>query len=82
MSIKKFMESVKETVGLIESGKETKKKSMKNLLKKLSKKQEATEKLLQTNLDKKKKKGIEEELQIIVCQIKKGNKILEKLNDK
>ncbi|MCK5293636.1 MAG: hypothetical protein KAJ49_03210 [Arcobacteraceae bacterium] len=82
MGIKKFMENAKEKLGLIGSQKETKKKSLKNLLKKLNKKKENTEKLLQTKIEKKERKIAEEEFQIIVCQIKHGNKILEKLNDK
>ncbi len=79
MGIKKFIENVKETLGLEDPKKATKKKSIKNILKKLNIKKDKTSKLLGTKLDKKKKKELEEEFQIIVCQIKNGEKILDKL---
>ena len=79
MGIKKFIENVKETLGLEDPKKATKKKSVKNLLKKLNKKKEEVDKLLNTKLNKKEKKELKEELEIIVCQIKNGEKILAKL---
>ena len=82
MGIKKFIENVKETLGLEGSQEETKRKSLKNLLKKLNQKKENADKLLKTKLDKKKRKELEEELQIILCQIKNGKKLLKKLNSK
>ena len=82
MGIKKFFESVKETLGVEGSVKESKKKSIKNLLKKLNQKKDAAEKLLKTKLDKKAKNDLEEELKIIICQIKNGKKVLQKLESK
>ena len=82
MGIKKFMENVKESLGLEASKKETKKKSLKNLIKKLNQKKETTEKLLKTKLAKKNKKETEEELKIIICQINNGKIVLQKLNNK
>ena len=82
MGIKKFIESVKETLGLEGFAKENKRKSVKNLLKKLNQKRENTDKLLKNKLDKKERKDLEEELQIIICQIKNGKKLLQKLDSK
>lgn len=82
MGIKKFFENVKETLGVESSVKESKKKSVKNLLKKLNQKKDETEKLLKTKPAKKVKNDLEEELKIIVCQIKNGKKVLQKLESK
>lgn len=82
MGIKKFFENVKDTLGLESSAKEGKKKSIKNLLKKLNQKKEATEKLLKSKPSKKGKNELEEELKIINCQIKNGKKVLQKLESK
>jgi hypothetical protein len=82
MGIKKFFQSVQETLGLECAAKESKKKSIKNLLKKLNQKKESTEKLLKTKLSKKEKSDFEEELKIIICQIKNGKKVLQKLETK
>ncbi len=79
MGIKKFIENVKEVLGLEDPQKATKKKSIKNLLKKLNKRKEEAEKLLNSKLNKKDKKELVEEIDIIVCQIRKGEKILAKL---
>jgi len=79
MGFKKFIESVRESLGIDELEKASKKKSIKKLLKKLNaKKLDMTEEL-KTTADKKHKKVLEEELQIIACHIKNGNKILKKL---
>ena len=80
MGVKKFIELVKETLGLDEMKKLSKKKSVKNLLKKLNSKKDAIEKSLKAKLDKKKKKELNEERDIILFQIKKGEVILKKLN--
>ncbi len=81
MSITKFIESVKASLGLNEFEMSGKKKSVKNLLKKLHVKKEKIEKSLEKKLDKKNKKELKEELDIISLQIKKGKKILDKLNN-
>lgn len=80
MSVKKFIELVSETLGLDDFKKASKKKSIKNLLKKLNAKKEAIEKKLKVKLNKKKKKELVEEKEIILFQIKKGNTILKKLD--
>lgn len=77
MGIKKFIENVVETLGLDEFQKSSKKKSIKSLLKKLNARKKATESLKKT---KSNKKDIEDELKLISFQIKKGIKILQKLN--
>jgi len=80
MGVKKFIELVTETLDLDKMKKSSKKKSVKNLLKKLNSKKDAIEKLLKDKLDKKKKKELNEEKEIILFQIKKGEAILKKLN--
>ena len=82
MGIKKFIESAKESLGLDEFKISSKKKSLKSLLKKLHVKKEKIEKSLEEELKKKEKKELKEELDIISLQIKKGNKMLDKLNAK
>ncbi len=80
MGIKKFIESVKESLGLDEFEKSGKKKSIKRLLEKLKSKKEILDKVPKKKLDKKEKKVLNEELAIITLQIKKGEKILHELN--
>ena len=77
MGIKKFIQNVAESLGLDEFKKSSKKKSIKSLLKKLNAKKKATESLTKTKANK---KDIEEELKLLTFQIKKGEKILTKLN--
>lgn len=79
MGFKKFFESVQECLGLENSENESKKKSTKNLLKKLNSKKNNIEQLLKKKLSKKDKNELEEELKIIVFHIKKGKKVLQKL---
>ena len=76
MGIKKFIESVKELLGLDEFEKTGKKKSIKRLLEKLRSRQEILNNTPKKKLDKKEKKELKEELNIITLQIKKGEKIL------
>ena len=80
MGIKKFIESVKESLGLDEFEKAGKKKSIKRLLEKLRSRKEILDKVPKKKLDKKEKKELKEELAIITLQIKKGEKILDELN--
>jgi len=82
MGIAKFIKDVKNTLGVDESDKSGKKKSMKKLLKKLNIKKDEIDKKLKGKLEKKVKKELQEELKIINIQIKKGDKILQKLNTK
>lgn len=82
MGFKKFFESVKETLGLKNSENESKKKSIKNLLKKLNSKKNNVEKSLKKKVSKKDKVELVEELKIINCHIKNGKKVLQKLESK
>ncbi len=76
MGIKKFIKNVKHTLGLNDYGIEGKKKSLKDLLKKLRERKRKINKSLEASLGKKEKSELKEELEIISCQIKKGKKIL------
>ena len=78
MGIKKFIKNVKHTLGLNDYGIEGKKKSLKDLLKKLNSRKKSIKKSLET-ASKKDKKELNEELEIVSCQIKKGKKILHDL---
>jgi hypothetical protein len=78
MGIKKFIKNVKRTLGLNDYGVEGKKKSLKDLLKKLNSRKKSIKKSLET-ASKKDKKELNEELEIVSCQIKKGKKILHDL---
>ena len=80
MGVKKFIELVTETLGLDEMKKSSKKKSVKSLLKKLNSKKDVIDKKLKAKPNKKKKKELNEEMDIILFQIKKGEVILKKLN--
>ena len=80
MGIKKFIESVKESLGLDEFEKLGKKKSIKRLLEKLRSRKDILNKVPKKKLDKKEKKELKEELAIISLQIKKGEIILDELN--
>ena len=80
MGIKKFINSVKESLGLDEFEKAGKKKSIKRLLEKLRSRKEILNKVPKKKLDKKELKELKEELEIITLQIKKGEKILNEVN--
>jgi len=80
MSIKKFIESVKESLNLNEFEKTGKKKSIKRLLEKLNSRKEILDKVPKKKLEKKEKKELKEELAIISLQIEKGEKILDEFN--
>lgn len=79
MGIKKFIENVKESLGLDEFEKVGKKKSIKRLLEKLRSRKDILHKVPKKKLSKKEKKELKEELEIISLQIKKGEKILDGL---
>jgi len=80
MGVKKFIGLVTETLGLDAIKKASKKKSIKNLLKKLRNKKGKINKRLKVKIDKKKREDLKEEKEIILLQIKKGEGILKKLN--
>jgi len=80
VGIKKFINNVIESLGLDEFENTGKKKSVKRLLGKLKAKKEILENTPRKKLDKKAKKELKEELAIITVQIKKGEKILDRLD--
>lgn len=80
MSIKKFITAVTESLGLEVMETTKKKKAIKKLIKKLEDKQSELKKALNKKIEKKQKKELEEEYEIVCIQLKKGNKILQKLN--
>lgn len=82
MGVSRFIQSVKEYLGLEDFEKSSKKKSVKSLLKKLRTKRKELKKNVAGKLEKKEKQALEEELEIIALQIQKGKKILNELNAK
>ena len=78
MGIKKFIKNVKSTLNLTDYEIEGKKKALKDLIKKLNNRKKTIKKSLET-VSKKDKKELNEELEIVTCQIKKGKKILHSL---
>ncbi len=83
MNVKKFIDTVKSSLGIKDSKNNGKKKSMRNLLKKLNNKKDELDKSLKSKKvkeSKKTKKELQEKREIVLAQIKKGKKILEKLN--
>ena len=81
MGIKKFIENVKEFLELDEFQQSGKKKSIKNLLKKLNLKKDDLQVSLKTELENKERTQLEEELAITSIHIKKGEAILNKLKE-
>ncbi len=79
MKIKKFIKNAKNFLELDDFSESKKKKAIKKLLKKLADRQKATKKRLNGNLGKKEKRKAEEELELVKYQIKKGKKLLSKL---
>lgn len=79
MGVKKFIKSVKKFLNLGDLEVEGKKKSVKELLKQLNKRKRGIKKQFDSNIDKKEKKELNEELEILTVEIKKGKAILYKL---
>lgn len=80
MKIGKFLLTASERLGINLSSKhDSKKKALKSLLKKLSKKSKKLKKDLKDEKNKKKQKEIEEDLEIISVQRKKGIEIFKKI---
>ena len=82
MGVEKFIEKAKEFLGLDKLGNDSKKKNIKCLLEKLRDRKKGIKEELKSNPIKKRKRELEEEYEIILVQIKKGDKLLEKLNSK
>jgi hypothetical protein len=79
MGVKKFIKSVKKFLNLGDLEVEGKKKSVKELLKQLNKRKRGIKKQLDSNIEKKEKKELKEEFEILTVEIKKGKAILYKL---
>ena len=79
MGIKKFIKKLEHTLGLNNYVVENKKKALKDLLKKLNERKKVIKKSLKKSLASKEEKELNEELDIICLQIKKGKKILHTL---
>ena len=80
MNIAKFIEDVIESLGLDDIEKPSEKRSMRKLLKKLNAKKEKIVKALEKKPVKKVKRELQEEFDIVALQIKKAQKILDKLS--
>ena len=79
MNIKKFIKKVQNSLGLGDYKVEGKKKAVKELLKKLLERKREVKKTLEKASDKKNRKDLQEELEIVSLEIKKGKEILSKL---
>ena len=79
MGIKKFIKKVQLSLGVNNYVIENKKKSLKDLLKKLNERKKIIKKSLKKPLESKEEKELNEELDIICLQLKKGKKMLHKL---
>ncbi len=79
MGIKKFIKKVKSTLRLTDYEVESKKKALKDIIKKLNSRKKSINKSLEGSIKKREKKELEEELAIVSCHIKKGKKILHDL---
>jgi hypothetical protein len=82
MGIKKFIKSVTSFLSINSYEVSGKKKSTKDLLKKLKKRRLANQKSLKIEEDKTKQKELQEEIDIISLQIRKGRKLLKNLEKK
>ncbi|RLA79694.1 MAG: hypothetical protein DRG78_12435 [Epsilonproteobacteria bacterium] len=81
MGINKFISSVEESLGLDESKKSSKQKSLKSFLKKLKKRKEKINSFLKQKSDENALKEKKEELKIVSIHIKKAEKILAELEN-
>ncbi len=79
MGIKKFIQDVQAFLDVDDFSELKKKKALKKLLKKLDKRKDEVKNLLTTQLDNAEREEIQEELELIKYQIKKGKKLLDKL---
>ena len=79
MGIKKFIKKVQHSLGLNNYVIENKKKSLKDLLKKLNERKKTIKRSLKKPLDSQEEKELNEELDIVCLQMKKGKKMLHKL---
>ena len=80
MGAKKFITKVTEFLGLEVMEISKKKKTLKELIKNLENKKSQLNKSLHKKINKKRKKVLEEEYEIVLIHLKKGHKLLQKLN--
>lgn len=80
MGTKKFISNIQSYLGLKDNKKMSKKKALKDLLKKLNVRKLSIMKSLEGSLVKKEKKELKEDLDIISLQIQKGEKLLNDLS--
>lgn len=80
MGTKKFITRVTEFLGLEVMETTKKKKTLKILIKSLENKKSRLHKILNKKISKKRKKELEEEYDIVSIHLKKGRKVLQKLN--
>ena len=81
MGIKKFINTVTKSLGLEVTETTKKKKALKMLIKKMSSKKSELKKALKQEIEKTQKKELQEDYEIICIQLKKGTKLLKKLNE-
>ena len=81
MGVKKFIRNVLKSLNMDGFELKNKKKSLKTLLEKLKKKKVKILSLLETETDQEKKALIQEELEIVIFHIKKGEKMLKDLKE-
>lgn len=79
MKIRKFIQHAKELLDLDDFSEDKKKKAIKKLLKKLEKRKDKVIAFLQKKSSDCQRKEAKEELELIRYHIKKGKKILDKL---
>ncbi len=79
MEIKKFIQHAKELLDLDDFSEDKKKKAIKKLLRKLEKRKDKVKAFLHKKLSDRKRKEAKEELELIKYHIKKGKKLLAKL---
>ncbi len=79
MGIERFIKNVVDMLELDDFSEQKKKKAIKKLLKKLERRKAKVKNHLEKHLNDREKKETKEELQLIRYNIKKGKKLLEKL---
>lgn len=82
MKISKFIQIAKDYLRLGDFKKSSKKKSIKSLLKKLRTKRKEIKKLILEKDKQHSTRELEDELEIVSWQIKKGKELLKKLEEK
>ncbi len=82
MEIKKFIQHAKELLDLDDFSEDKKKKAIKKLLRKLEKRKDKVKVFLHKKPGDRQRKEAKEELELIRYHIKKGKKLLAKLEKK